>query len=82
MNVGPDPYRKGSMTFFFWVWNPQAGAPIMSGTHTDGGAVIRKTGSAWLDGTPTMDHGMNGKSIHMQSNKRNAEQNKTNTDHG
>ena len=27
---------------FFLVWNPQASAPITSGTHTDGGAVIRK----------------------------------------
>ena len=27
--------------FFVVVWNPQASAPITSGTHTDGGAVIR-----------------------------------------
>ena len=27
--------------FYFLVWNPQASAPITSGTHTDGGAVIR-----------------------------------------
>ena len=26
---------------YFLVWNPQASAPITSGTHTDGGAVIR-----------------------------------------
>jgi len=38
------------------VWNPQVSAPITSGTHTDGGAVIRKPGSAWLEGTPAMDH--------------------------
>ena len=39
------------------VWNPQASAPMTSGTHTDGGAVIRKPGSAWLEGTPAMDLG-------------------------
>jgi len=43
--------------------------------HTDGGAVIRKPGSAWLEGTPAMDHRMNGKHIHMWSNKRDIEQN-------
>jgi len=32
--------------------------------HTDGGAIIRKLGSAWLEGTPAMDYGMNGKRIH------------------
>ena len=31
-----------------------ASAPITSGTHTDGGAVIRKPGSAWLEGTTTI----------------------------
>jgi len=31
--------------------------PITAGTHTDGGAVTRKPGSAWLEGTPTMDLG-------------------------
>jgi len=48
-----------SSSFFFLVWNPQASAPITSlaGTHTDGGAVIRKPGSAWLEGTPAMDLG-------------------------
>jgi len=38
------------------VWNPQASAPITSETHKDGGAVIRKPGSAWLEGTPAMNH--------------------------
>ena len=38
--------------FFFWIHT--ASAPIKSGTHTDGGAVIRKTGSAWLEGTPAI----------------------------
>jgi len=32
--------------FFCFVWNPQASAPITSGTNTDGGAVMRKPGSA------------------------------------
>jgi len=32
--------------FFVFVWNPQASAPITSGTNTDGGAVMRKPGSA------------------------------------
>jgi len=31
-----------------------ASTPITSGTHTDGGAVIRKPGSAWLEGTPAI----------------------------
>jgi len=39
---------------FFLVWNPQTSAPITSGTHTDGGAVIGKPGSAWLEGTPAI----------------------------
>jgi len=47
------------------VWNPQSSAPITSGTHTDGGAVRRKPGSAWFEGTPAIDHGMNGKRVHM-----------------
>jgi len=36
-----------------------APAPSKAGTHTDGGAVIRKSGSAWLEGTvivPTYIH--------------------------
>jgi len=28
---------------------------MTSGTHTDGGAVIRKPESAWLEGIPPMD---------------------------
>jgi len=40
---------------FFLGWNQQASAPITSGTHADGGAVIRKPGSAWPEGTPTID---------------------------
>ena len=36
-----------------------------AGTKTDGDAVTRKPGSAWLEGTPAMDHGINGKRIHM-----------------
>ena len=41
----------------FFVWNPQVSAPITSETHTGGGAVIRKPGSAWLEGTPAIDLG-------------------------
>jgi len=52
--------------FFFLVWDPQASAPITSETHTDRGAVIRKPGSAWLEGTPAMDHRINGKHIHSK----------------
>jgi len=51
--------------FFFWFRIHTASAPITAGTHTDGGAVIRKPGSAWLEGAPAMDHGSNGKRIHM-----------------
>jgi len=38
--------------------------------------VIRKPGSAWLEGTPAMNHSINGKCIHMKSNKRDIEQNR------
>ena len=44
--------------------------PSTSGTRTGGDAVIRKPGSAWFEGTPAMDHGINGKRIHGYSNKR------------
>ena len=57
------------------MYLPQIFAPSTARTHTDGGVVIRKPGSAWLEGTPTMDHGMNGKRTHIQSNKREIEQN-------
>jgi len=40
--------------FYFWFWIHTASAPITSGTHTDEGAVIRKPGSAWLEGTPAI----------------------------
>ena len=36
-----DPVNLLPLFLFFWVLNPQASAPITSGTHTDGGAVIR-----------------------------------------
>ena len=41
--------------------------------HTDGGAVIRQPGSAWLEGTPAMENQMNGKRVHMYSNKQDRE---------
>ena len=42
------------MVFFFWFRIHAASTPITSGTHIDGGAVIRKPGSAWLEGTPAI----------------------------
>jgi len=51
------PCLYSDADFFFLVWNLQARTPITSETHTDGGAVIRKPGSAWLEGTPAMDLG-------------------------
>jgi len=39
---------------FLWFWIHTASAPITSGTHTDDGAVIRKPGSAWFEGTPAI----------------------------
>jgi|AntRauMFilla1563_2_1112583.scaffolds.fasta_scaffold459274_1 hypothetical protein len=60
---------------FFWFRIHTASAPGTAGTSTDGGAVIGKPGSVWLEGTPAMDHGMNGKRIHMKSNKRKLEHN-------
>jgi len=40
--------------FVFWFVIHTASTPITSGTHTDEGAVIRKPGSAWLEGTPAI----------------------------
>ena len=40
--------------FFFWFEIHTARTPITAGTHADGGAVIRKPGSAWLEGTPAI----------------------------
>jgi len=37
-----------------WFWIHTVSAPITSGTHTDGGAVIRKPGSTWVEGTPAI----------------------------
>jgi len=51
--------------FFGGFWIHTASAPSTAGTSTGGGAVIRKPGSAWLKGTPAMDHTKNGKRIHM-----------------
>ena len=68
MHIHTHKFIHIHMTIFFLLfWNPQASAPITSGTHIDGGTVIRKPGSAWLEGTLAMDHGMNGKRIHMQA---------------
>ena len=50
---------------FFPFWIRTADAPITSGTHTGGGAVIGKLGSARLEGTLAMDHRINGERIHM-----------------
>ena len=61
--------------FFFGVLIHTASAPSTAGTSTDGGAVISKPGSAWLEGNPSMDHGMNVKRIHMQSDNRDIEHN-------
>jgi len=36
---------------------------------------MRKSGSAWLEGTPVMDTKESGKRTHMQSNKRDIEHN-------
>jgi len=36
---------------FFWFGRHTASAPITSGTHTGGSAVIGKPGSAQLEGT-------------------------------
>jgi len=46
---------RDKLFVFFLVWNPQASAPITSGTHIDGGAVLRKPGSVWLEGTPAIN---------------------------
>ena len=39
---------------FIGFWIHTASTPVTSGTYTDGGAVIRKPGSAWLEGTPAI----------------------------
>jgi len=46
-----------SAFWYFWFWIHTASAPSTAGTSTGGGAVIRKPGSASLEGTPTMDLG-------------------------
>ena len=52
------PNRKALPQFLVFLFcHHRASAPITSGTHTEWGAVIRKPGSAWLKGTPTMDLG-------------------------
>jgi len=38
--------------FFPWFWIRTASAPSTAGTSTGGGAVVRKPGSTWLEGTP------------------------------
>ena len=47
---------------------------ITSGTHTDGCTVIRKPGSAWLEGTPAMEPGLEGIRTYMQTKKIEIEQ--------
>jgi len=42
---------------FFEFCHHTASAPITSGTSHRWGAVIRKPGSAWLEGIPAMDLG-------------------------
>jgi hypothetical protein len=70
------------------VWNPQASAPITSGTHTDGKSSLEAPGSKAV---PQLEvfcvlfydccfegdiriHGMNGKRTHRQSNTREIKQ--------
>jgi len=50
---------EGLAFFLFLVLfcNHTGSAQITSGTHTGGGAEIRKPRSAWLKGTPAMDLG-------------------------
>jgi len=55
----------GALVFFFFFGFESTLLARQAGTKTDGDAVIRKPGSAWLEGTPAMDHGINGKRIHM-----------------
>ena len=44
----------GWVFVFSWFWIHTASTPSTSGTHTDGGAVIRKARAAWLEGTPAI----------------------------
>jgi len=55
----------GLFIFIFLFWIHRASALSTAGTSTGGCAVIRKPGSAWLKGSPAMDHSKNGKRIHM-----------------
>jgi len=63
VRISPDGLFLASKSIFFCFESTQlaASAPSTAGTSTGGGAVIRKPGSAWLEGTPAMDHGMKGK---------------------
>jgi len=47
-------FSQGHFFVFFWFSIHTTSTPITSRTHTDGGAVIRKPGSAWLEGTPAI----------------------------
>jgi len=49
--------RKVPNVLFFFFGIHTASAPSTAGMHTDGGAVIRKPGSAGLEDTPAMDLG-------------------------
>jgi len=51
---GPGFQVLGSLIFFL---NPHCYHANTAGTSTDGGAVIRKPGSAWLEGSLEMDLG-------------------------
>ena len=49
------PFRgRWAIFFSFWFWIHTASETSTAETHTDGGAVIRKPGSAWLLGTPAI----------------------------
>ena len=56
---------RPARAFFFWFWIHTASETSTAETHTDGGAVIRKPRSAWLEGTPAMDHRAIGKNTRV-----------------
>ena len=44
----------GIFCFIFWFWIHTASETSTAETHTDGGAVIKKPGSAWFEGIPAI----------------------------
>jgi len=61
----PGPPQPVPPFFWFCFVTTQLARQLQTGTHTGGGAVTEKPGSARLEGTPTMDFGLESIRTHM-----------------